>query len=271
MDAQARVAHASHERLGLVVADGDLGADRAFEVGHGDVDDLVQLALLGRERRDLLIDARDEDLALRRDELAEEGEEVRHRLVHDGAEHAAVQIGARTRYRARKVAQTAQAIRQARGGGPQPVVVCARGTKKKASALVPRALDTAGSTKARRRGRVRTRDAHGVDVGKLALGLLDDELLEPLRARLLHALEAELEVDRELGAGLLVRLDDVQPTQNLAEEEEGEGRRKRRKEEERESATRMRERRKTRGTESVPDLCRPTSRGRTGGRSPCRA
>lgn len=74
------VAHAAHEHLGLVLAEGDLGSDGGLEVGDGDVDDIVAGLLLLGKRGDLVGDSGDEDLALRGDELGEHGEEVRHGL-----------------------------------------------------------------------------------------------------------------------------------------------------------------------------------------------
>jgi hypothetical protein len=44
-----------------------------------------------------------------------------------------------------------------------------------------------------------------------------EKVVEPLAAALLHAFEAELDVEREVVAGLLERFNGVQPAQNLAD------------------------------------------------------
>ena len=64
---------------------------------------------------------------------------------------------------------------------------------------------------ANRRLQTVVRDAEVVDVGEEALGLLIDEVVEPLAAALLHGLEAHLDVDGQLLAQLLVGLDDPEP------------------------------------------------------------
>lgn len=72
--------HAAHQGGSLVLAEGDLGSSGLLKVGDCDVDDLVASPLLGGEGSDLVGDTGDEDLALRSDELGEDGEEVGHGL-----------------------------------------------------------------------------------------------------------------------------------------------------------------------------------------------
>lgn len=60
------------------------------------------------------------------------------------------------------------------------------------------------------------RDADGIGVGKVALALLLDQLLETLGTVLLHALEAHQQVDGEVDASLLVGLNGVEPAQDGA-------------------------------------------------------
>lgn len=96
------VAHAGHEDVRLVLADGDLGTDGRLEVGDGDIavrrnkkplvpegrrkreiryaHDVVPGLLLSSEGSDLVVDSGNEDLAGRGNELGEDGEEVGHRL-----------------------------------------------------------------------------------------------------------------------------------------------------------------------------------------------
>ena len=86
-----------------------------------------------------------------------------------------------------KVHDATNAVREARSARVQPVVV---------------------------------RDAHTVNAIEppvLALGSFDlDEVVETLRTALLHALEAEAQVYWKLAAKRLVRLEDIEPTQDRA-------------------------------------------------------
>lgn len=54
-----------------------------------------------------------------------------------------------------------------------------------------------------------SRNADSIDIAEQLLGLSLDHVLEAIGSTLLHALETHLEVDRELGIGLLVTLDNL--------------------------------------------------------------
>ncbi|RUP52090.1 hypothetical protein BC936DRAFT_141684 [Jimgerdemannia flammicorona] len=57
-------------------------------------------------------------------------------------------------------------------------------------------------------------NADSINVGEVALGLGDDKLIQALGAGFLHTLEAHLQVDGEVDAQTLVRLNHVQPTED---------------------------------------------------------
>jgi hypothetical protein len=73
--------------------------------------------------RDELLDARDQNRAVGRDEAAHECDEVRHRLVDRAPEHARVQVSRGARDGHLEVREPAQAVCQARRARVQPVVV----------------------------------------------------------------------------------------------------------------------------------------------------
>jgi hypothetical protein len=105
-----------------VIRDGHLGAHRVFDIIHAEVNFIVERPLRGgHEKRvslsshtgnmqekdhkplflsewfDALLDARNEDLAIIRDESGKEMEEVRHGLVDCPSKHARMEIVCRPR------------------------------------------------------------------------------------------------------------------------------------------------------------------------------
>lgn len=217
MQGERRVAHAAHQDLRLVVRERDLRARGLLYVLDAVVEDVVArpapssaprekstrelehaLLLLG-QRRDEVLDAGDEDVARRRDEAAHERDEVRHRLVHGAPEDARVQVARGARDRQLVVRQAAQAVREAGRARVQPVVV--RLARASARGMMHRR---------------RTYDADGVDALEVLPRLALDELVEALRAALLHALEAEAQVHGERQAERLVRLEHVHPPEDGA-------------------------------------------------------
>ena len=181
VDGQGREAPAGHEGRLLVLEDGGLAAERLVERLHGEGNVVVQALLLGGHGGDLLGDALDLDLAVSVDERAEDADKIGHGLLGGTAKDTRVEIGTGARNLDAVVVAATETVGQARALGAEPVVVA---------------------------------DAHGVGIGKVLLALGHDELLQTVRAVLLHALEAHEEVDGELDTGGLVSLDGVEPAQD---------------------------------------------------------
>ena len=180
---QARVAHAAHEHIRLAVTHRRRAARALINIGHLKLHVLIHLALLVRKRRDLVVQAWDQDLGLRRHERRHDLDQVRHRLVHHASKHTAVQIMRGTADRQLIVGDAAQTMRHAGLLRAEPVVV---------------------------------RNAHGIDVLEQLVLVLHDKLVQADRAALLHPLEAELEVHRHIEAQRLVRLQHIDPPHNRA-------------------------------------------------------
>eukprot|EP00047_Mylnosiga_fluctuans_P003868 m.231400 g.231400 ORF g.231400 m.231400 type:complete len:396 (-) comp12210_c0_seq1:378-1565(-) len=184
VDGERREAPAAHEDLLLGAARQRTdGPDLAAESLGVERDALVHLLLLVGDGGDRVHDAGDLDVALRVDERREQAEQVDRRLVHRAAKHAGVQVLRATLDLNHEVAQPAQAVRDARLGRAEPVVV---------------------------------RDAERIDVAEELALLALDKVIQADGPALLHSLEAHLDVHGDGHASRLEGLDGPEPREHGA-------------------------------------------------------
>lgn len=195
---ERRVAHPAHQHLGLVRRERDGRADGTLDVVDPVVERLVARAVLGRNGLHEVLDAWDEDLAGGGDEFGHEGDEVRHGLVDHAAEYARVEVPRGAGDGDFVVGDAAEAVGEAGRTGVEPVVV---------------GLEDGSITGKGGKEEMGTHDADTVDALEPLAGanLALDKVVETFGATLLHALEAEAQVDGEVDAEFLMRLKDVHP------------------------------------------------------------
>lgn len=129
----------------------------------------------------MVINSRDEDLAVGGNKGTHDSEKVGHRLVNGTTKDTRVQISAGTIDGKMKVRDTTKTICQARLGGSEPVVV---------------------------------RNADSVDISKVLVGFSQNKVIKTLRTRLLHTLKAHLQVNGKFNTQVLVGFDNVKPSKN---------------------------------------------------------